>query len=179
MVNLYLTPARIMTMTVNDNFLWIWYKQQLRTLKWLAGIKFVAECGRYVRNRIWNLCILTGENNCSIEVIEKTLMRAYFLAPSVLFFSLIWLPWHFLHLVAVIGFLAPHLKHILKNNLRCCAICFFVASVIGIYTVLNSKEGSFLPFCSYYFSGIYKAISYFLLLSYNCSCIADGTNKYY
>jgi hypothetical protein len=47
--------------------------------------------------------------------------------------------------------LDPHLKHILKNNLRCCAICFFAASVIGIYTVLNSKEGSFLPFCSYYF----------------------------
>jgi hypothetical protein len=28
--------------------------------------------------------------------------------------------------------LPPHLKHILKNNLRCCAICFFAASVIGI-----------------------------------------------
>jgi hypothetical protein len=45
--------------------------------------------------------------------------------------------------------LAPHLKHILKNNLRCCAICFFAASVIGIYTVFSSTEGSFLPFCSY------------------------------
>src|ERR671910_1886864 len=111
-------------------------------------------------------------NNCSIEVVEKTLRLAYFLAPSVLFFSLIWLPWHFLHLVVEIGFLAPHLKHILKNNLRCCAICFFAASVIGIYyTSLNSKEGSFLPFCSYHFAVIYKAISYFLLLSYNCSCI--------
>ena len=54
-------------MTVNDNFFEYDIKQ-LRTLKWLAGIKFVAECGRYVRNRIWNLCILTG-NNCSIEVI--------------------------------------------------------------------------------------------------------------
>jgi uncharacterized membrane protein YjjP (DUF1212 family) len=118
-----------------------------------------------------------ASNNCSIEVAEKTLKLAYFLAPSVLFFSLIWLPWHFLHLVVEIGFLAPHLKHILKNNLRCCAICFFAASVIGIYyTSLNSKEGSFLPFCSYYFAGFYKAISHFLLLSYNCSCTADGTN---
>lgn len=120
---------------------------------------------------------ILASNNCSIEVVERTLRLAYFLAPSVLFFSLIWLPWHFLHLVVEIGFLAPHLKHILKNNLRCCAICFFAASVIGIYyTVINSKEGSFLPFCSYYFAGLYKAISYFLLLSYNCSCIADGTN---
>ena len=67
----------------------------------------------------------------------------YFLAPSVLFFSLIWLPWHFLHLVVEMGFLAPHLKHILKNNLRCCAICFFAASVIGIYTVLIQRKALF------------------------------------
>jgi hypothetical protein len=39
------TPARIMTMTVNDNFFEYDIKQ-LRTSKWLAGIKFVAECGR-------------------------------------------------------------------------------------------------------------------------------------
>lgn len=101
---------------------------------------------------------------------------SYFLAPSVLFFSLIWLPWHFLHLVVEMGFLAPHLKHILKNNLRCCAICFFATSVMGIYTVLDSMEGSFLPFCSYYFTGMYKTIRFFLLLSYYCLCIADVTN---
>jgi hypothetical protein len=89
------------------------------------------------------------------RVANQQQLAAYFLAPSVLFFSLIWLPWHFLHLVAEIGFLAPHLKHILKNNLRCCAICFFAASVIGIYyTVPNSKEGSFLPFSPYCFVGI-------------------------
>jgi hypothetical protein len=105
-------------------------------------------------------------------------MLAYFLAPSVLFFSLIWLPWHFLHLVVEIGFLAPHLKHILKNNLRCCAICFFAASVIGIYyTVPNSKEVSFLPFSSpYCFAGIYKAINYFLAILAHRLCIADCTN---
>jgi hypothetical protein len=67
----------------------------------------------------------------------------YFLAPSVLFFSLIWLPWHFLHLVVEMGFFAPHLKHILKNNLCCCAICFFAASVIGIYTVLIQRKALF------------------------------------
>ena len=79
-----------------------------------------------------------------MEAAEKTLRRAYFLAPSVLFFSLIWVPWHFLHLVVEIGFLAPHLKHILKNNLRCCAICFFAASVIGIYyTVLIQRKALF------------------------------------
>jgi hypothetical protein len=54
-------------MTVNDNF----FEYDIKTIKNIemaGGIKFVAECGRYVRNRIWNLCILTG-NNCSIEVI--------------------------------------------------------------------------------------------------------------
>src|ERR671916_2559701 len=70
----------------------------------------------------------------------------YFLAPSVRFFSLIWLPWHFLHLVVEIGFLAPHLKHILKNSLRCCAICFFAASVIGIYTVVMFNGRLFSTF---------------------------------
>ena len=147
-------------------------------MKWLAGIKFVTKCGRYVPNRICNVCILTGDNY-SIEVIEKTLRYAYFLAPSVLFFSLIWVPWHFLHLVVEIGFLAPHLKHILKNNLRCCAICFFAASVIGIYyTVLSSKEGSFLPFCSSYFAGIYKRLATLAVVP-QLLCIADGTSKYY
>ena len=110
--------------------------------------------------------------NCLKDVETFT----YFLAPSVLFFSLIWLPWHFLHLVVEIGFLAPHLKHILKNSLRCCAICFFAASVIGIYTVVSSMEGSFLPFCSYYLTGLHKTISFFLLLSYNCLCIPNAMN---
>jgi dihydroorotase len=41
------------------------------------------------------------------------------------------------------GFFAPHLKHILKNNLCCCAICFFAASVIGIYTVLIQRKALF------------------------------------
>jgi uncharacterized membrane protein YjjP (DUF1212 family) len=41
------------------------------------------------------------------------------------------------------GFFAPHLKHILKNNLRCCAICFFAASVIGIYAVLIQRKALF------------------------------------
>ena len=117
-------------------------------------------------------------NNRSTKEPKYIHMLAYFLAPSVLFFSLIWLPWHFLHLVVEIGFLAPHLKHILKNNLRCCAICFFAASVIGIYyTVPNSKEVSFLPFSSpYCFAGIYKAINYFLAILAHRLCIADCTN---
>lgn len=95
---------------------------------------------------------------------RKDIDFTYFLAPSVLFFSLIWLPWHFLHLVVEIGFLAPHLKHILKNNLRCCAICFFAASVIGIFTIFNSTEGSFLPFCSCYLAGLNKTITF------SCCC---------
>jgi len=106
-------------------------------------------------------------------------MLAYFLAPSVLFFSLIWLPWHFLHLVVEIGFLAPHLKHILKNNLRCCAICFFAASVIGIcYTPPSSNEGSFLPFYSYCFSRICKDLDYFLAIPPHCSSIVLTVQTY-
>ena len=57
--------------------------------------------------------------------------RSYFFAPSVLFFNLSWLPLHFLHRSADIGFRPPHLKHTLKNSLRCWAICFLAASVIG------------------------------------------------
>jgi len=33
--------------------------------------------------------------------------------------------------VEEMGFFTPHLKQILKKSLRCCAICFLVASVIG------------------------------------------------
>jgi hypothetical protein len=54
----------------------------------ITSIKFVTECEDIAHNRTWNLCILAG-NNCSIEVVEKALRLAYFLAPSVLFFSLI------------------------------------------------------------------------------------------
>ena len=70
----------------------------------------------------------------------------YFFAPRVLFFSLIWPAWHFLHLVAEIGFLPPHLK----NSLRCCAICFLVASVIGMFVsaCVGAAQGAFL--CFYY-----------------------------
>jgi hypothetical protein len=61
----------------------------------------------------------------------------YFLTPSVLFLSLMWLLWHFLHLSEEIGFFAPHLKQILKYSLRCWAICFFTVSVIGIYIKIS------------------------------------------
>jgi hypothetical protein len=53
-------------------------------------------------------------------------------------------PWHFLHREEEIGFFPPHLKQILKNSLRCCAICFFVASVIGM--ILYPSSGKFLLF---------------------------------
>jgi hypothetical protein len=41
-------------------------------------------------------------------------------------------------------FLAPHLKQILKKSLLCWAICFLVASVIGIYSLV--KEGQISSF---------------------------------
>jgi hypothetical protein len=37
------------------------------------------------------------------------------------------------------GFLAPHLKQILKKSLLCWAICFLVASVIGIQETLKRR----------------------------------------
>jgi hypothetical protein len=69
------------------------------------------------------------------EVLIK--FKSYFLAPKLLFFSLSWLPWHFLQRSADIGFFPPHLKHILKKSLLCCAICFFVASMIGIAILVS------------------------------------------
>lgn len=79
----------------------------------------------------------------------RWVLRTYFLAPRVLFFSLIWLPWHFLQRVEEIGFLPPHRKQILKYSLLCCAICFFVASVIGISLLPDAVQGYFLPFYSF------------------------------
>lgn len=74
----------------------------------------------------------------------------YFLTPKVRFLSLIWFPWHFLHLVEEMGFFAPHLKQILKNSLRCCAICFLVASVIGnIFLRYPCVKAWFVPFYLY------------------------------
>ena len=79
--------------------------------------------------------------------LSHLLAKNYFLTPRVLFLSLIWLPWHFLHLEEEMGFFAPHLKHILKNSLRCCAICFFVASVIGnIFLRYPCVKAWFVPF---------------------------------
>ena len=56
----------------------------------------------------------------SIKCKLKTLViKNYFLTPKDLFFNRILVPWHFLHLEEEIGFFPPHLKQILKNNLRC------------------------------------------------------------
>jgi len=54
------------------------------------------------------------------------------LTPRVLFFSLRYGFLHFLHLVAAISFLAPHLKQIFITRRACCAIRFFSGSEIGI-----------------------------------------------
>jgi hypothetical protein len=63
----------------------------------------------------------------------------YFLRPTDLFFSLSAEPLHFLHWVALSGFLTPHLKQTLKKSLRFCAICFLVASVIGKTGILSTR----------------------------------------
>jgi hypothetical protein len=43
------------------------------------------------------------------------------------------------------GFFPPQLKHILKNNIRCWAICFFTASVMGILSSPNDVKFLCLP----------------------------------
>jgi len=67
-------------------------------------------------------------------------LKNYFLTPKVRFLSLIWLPRHFLHLTEDMGFFTPHLKQTLKKSLRCWAICFFVASVIGKFFSSTHKQ---------------------------------------
>ena len=56
----------------------------------------------------------------------------FLLHRDFLFFNLKYGFLHFLHLVAPISFLQPHLKQILMTNRACCAIRFFSGSVIGI-----------------------------------------------
>jgi hypothetical protein len=73
--------------------------------------------------------------------------KSYFFAPKDRFFNLSWLPRHFLQRSAEIGFLPPHLKHTLKNNLRCWAICFLLASVIGISSPVSIVN--YFYFCLY------------------------------
>ena len=82
-----------------------------------------------------------------LEYGGKSRRTSYFLAPSVLFFNRRALLRHFRHLSAAMWFLAPHLKQILKKSLRCWAICFLVASVMGIHSLL--KGGKISSFLSY------------------------------
>ena len=56
----------------------------------------------------------------------------YFFSPTDLFLSLRSEDLHFLHLSAFSGFLAPHLRQTWRKSLRFWAICFFVASAMGM-----------------------------------------------
>ena len=56
----------------------------------------------------------------------------YFFSPTDLFFSLKSEDLHFLHRSALSGFLAPHLRQTCRKSLLFWAICFFVASAMGI-----------------------------------------------
>ena len=101
----------------------------------------------HIINFTWNIVQIQNKINSNKLLILQYLqgwtgilqfkVMNYFLTPSVLFLSLIWLLWHFLHLSEDIGFFAPHLKQILKYSLRCWAICFFTVSVIGIYIKIS------------------------------------------
>jgi len=67
----------------------------------------------------------------SFHIRADVLRGPYFLAWSSRFLSLRLVPWHFLHLTALIGFLAPHSLQIWKCSLLFCASCFVTGSVIG------------------------------------------------
>ena len=53
------------------------------------------------------------------------------MSPTDLFFSRRSADLHFLHLSALSGFLAPHLRQTCRKRRRFCAICFFEASAMG------------------------------------------------
>ena len=57
----------------------------------------------------------------------------YFLTPMFLFLSLRYGFLHFLHLVAAMSFLHPHLKQIFMTRRAVCAMRFFSGSVMGMY----------------------------------------------
>jgi hypothetical protein len=58
-------------------------------------------------------------------------LRGYFFRPTERFFSRRSDVLHLRQRSAASGFLAPHLRHTLKNNLLLCAICFFITSAMG------------------------------------------------
>ncbi len=60
--------------------------------------------------------------------------------PTERFFSLRSDDLHFLHLSALSGFRAPHLKQTCRNSLLFWAICFLVASAIGMKDYLSSTR---------------------------------------
>src|SRR5579864_2917428 len=66
--------------------------------------------------------------------------RVYFFTPRALFFRRKASDLHLRQRVAVIGFLLPQRRQILKNSLRFWAICFLTASVIGMGREPFSKK---------------------------------------
>ena len=140
----------------------------------IAGIKFVTECGDIAGNRTQNLRIL-ADNNCSIQVVEKTLRRLLFGSQRPVLQS---------HLIAVAlpapcsrdRILGPTLEAYLEEqpsllcNLLLCCICDW-----HLLYCPYSKEGSFLPFCSYYFTRIYKRLATFCCYPTTRSYIVDDT----
>ena len=67
------------------------------------------------------------------KTLKNNFRYFYFLMPRVLFFSLRYGFLHFLHLVALMSFLALQLKQIFINRRAPCAIRFFSGSVMGIW----------------------------------------------
>ena len=102
------------------------------------------------------MTVTSKAKNSGLRLLKG--IENHFLAPNVLFFSLSWLLWHFLHLTDEKGFFPPHLKQILKNNLRFWAICFLTASVMGIYISQCLTQVRFLPF--YFIKHLYKNWNY-------------------
>ena len=69
--------------------------------------------------------------SCALERRIGDRSGTYFFMPTERFLSLRSDDLHFLHLSALRGLRAPHLRHTWRKSLLFCAICFLVASAMG------------------------------------------------
>ena len=95
------------------------------------AVQWIMPCGNQTVNLTESLTVLNQAGNDGFA--------AYFLAPMLRFLSLRYGFLHFLHRVALMSFLHPHLKHILIIRRAFCAMRFFSGSVTGIRLSLDSS----------------------------------------
>jgi len=77
-------------------------------------------------------CLKVNRTTGPKGAVREPGISTYFFRPTDLFFNLRSEDLHFLQRSALRGFLAPHLRHTFRKSLLFWAICFLVASAIGI-----------------------------------------------